>query len=252
MIYVLLPVYNEEKNIDILIDKIRNGLTWSKQDYMIVAYDDGSCDGSRARLEAKAASGAPLAILGEKDNRGLGYGLQVLLRYAVNHSRNLEEDIAVILDADNSHNPEHISSHMVDKIRDGFDLVIASRYLKDSRVVGVSTFRVMLSYGASILMQMLFPIKGVKDYTCGYRAYRVEMLKKAFSVFGSELVTERSFACMAELLIKLGKMGVLAVEIPLILRYDQKAGASKMDVLKTVRRTLRMILQLKMTHVGKQ
>jgi len=252
MIYVLLPVYNEEKNINVLIDKIRTGLTWAKQEYKIVAYDDGSSDSSKARLEAKAASGVPLVILGEKDNRGLGYGLQILLRYVVDQSKNPAEDIAVILDADNSHNPEHISSHMINKIRDGFDLVIASRYLKDSRVVGVSPFRVMLSYAASILMQALFPIKGVKDYTCGYRAYRVEILKKAFAIFGDKLITERSFACMAELLIKLGKMELLAVEIPLLLRYDQKLGASKMDILKTVRRTLKLIIQLKMTHVNKQ
>lgn len=252
MIYVLLPVYNEEKNIDTLIDKIKNGLTRSQKTFQIIAYDDGSGDSSKKLLEAKAVNGAPLVILGEKDNRGLGYALQILLRYAVDHSENPGEDIAVILDADNSHNPEHISSHMINKIRDGFDLVIASRYLKDSRIVGVSIFRVLLSYGASILMRLLFPIRGVKDYTCGYRAYRIEMLKKAFAIFGDKLITERSFACMAELLIKLGKMGILAVEIPLILRYDQKMGSSKMNILKTVRRTLRMIAQLKMTHVEKQ
>lgn len=245
MIFVSLPLYNEGENIGILIDKIHRGLAKGKDAYTIVAYNDGSTDNSLEILEQKKREGIPLVILGMKENRGLGYGLLTLLKYAVENSYVPEEDLVVVLDSDNSHNPEHIATHMLNKIRDGFDLVIASRYLTDSRVIGVSSFRQMLSVGASIMMRLIFPIQGVKDYTCGFRAYRVEMLKRAFSVFGDNLVTERSFACMAELLIKLGKLQVLAVEIPLLLRYDKKRGTSKMNVFRTIRRTMAMIIRLK-------
>ena len=252
MIFVSLPLYNEADNIGILIDKIHRGLAKDSQPYMILAYNDGSTDSSQEILEQKKRAGIPLAILGMAENRGLGFGLLTLLKYAAANSQTPDEDIVVVLDSDNSHNPEHIATHMLNKIRDGFDLVIASRYLTDSRIVGVSTFRQMLSIGASLMMRVLFPIKGVKDYTCGFRAYRVELLKRGFTAFGDNLITERSFACMAELLIKLGKLQILAVEIPILLRYDQKRGISKMNILKTVRRTLRMIIQLKMSHVQKQ
>lgn len=249
MIFILLPVYNEEENIGVLIDKICKGMGRSDEKFCIVAYNDGSSDDSLRLLEEKKADGLPITILGMAENRGLGYGLLTLLRYAAENTTDPEADTAVVLDSDNSHNPEHICTHMIHKIRDGFDLVIASRYLRDSRIVGVSRFRQWLSIGASLMMRVLFPITGVKDYTCGYRAYRVSVIQQGFRIFGNDLVTERSFACMAELLIKLGKMGVLAVEIPLLLRYDCKAGASKMKICKTIIRTLKILFRLKMLHV---
>ena len=132
-----------------------------------------------------------------------------------------EEDIAIVLDSDNTHNPEHVYQ-MVNKIRDGFDVAIASRYLRDSRIIGVTKLRQILSIGASWIMRILFPIKGVRDYTCGYRAYNITCLRKALDKFGDKLVEDKGFACMAELLIKLRSMHILAVEVPLILRYDQK------------------------------
>ena len=75
-------------------------------------------------------------------------------------------------------------------------------------------------------MRILFPIKGVKDYTCGYRAYSINCLRRAYEKFGEHLIQEDSFACMAELIIKLRSINLSAVEIPIILRYDQKYGKS--------------------------
>jgi dolichol-phosphate mannosyltransferase len=155
-----------------------------------------------------------------------------------------EDDIAIVLDSDNTHNPEHVYQ-MVNKIKDGFDVVIASRYLRDSRIVGVTQFRQFLSIIASLMMQIFFPIKGVKDYTCGYRAYSVECLRKSYEKFGDSLIEEKGFACMAELLIKLRTMNILAVEVPLVLRYDRKGGESKMKIMKTIKKTLLMSLRLK-------
>ena len=155
-----------------------------------------------------------------------------------------KDDIAVVLDSDNTHNPEHIYQ-MANKIRDGFNVAIASRYLKDSRIVGVTSFRQFLSIVASWMMRILFPIKGVRDYTCGYRAYSLECLRNAYEKFGDRLIEEKGFACMAELLIKLRSLRVLAVEVPLILRYDQKEGESKMEIIKTIKRTILMLLRLK-------
>jgi dolichol-phosphate mannosyltransferase len=73
----------------------------------------------------------------------------------------------------------------------------------------------------------------------------VAILQKAFEKYGDRLIEETGFACMAELLIKLRSLDVLAVEVPLVLRYDQKSGTSKMNVLQTVKRTLSMISRLR-------
>lgn len=242
MIFILLPIYNEAQNLDALIGKVKKGMERHGYSYKIIAYNDGSTDNSLELLRKNQTS-APLHIIGKAQNEGLGFAFLSLLKEAVKLSES-DDDISVVLDSDCTHNPEHIY-HMVSKVRDGFDLVIASRYLPDSRIVGVSRFREFLSLGASWMMRFLFPIKGVKDYTCGYRAYSNSLLKRAFDKYGEKLVEETGFACMAELLIKLSYMNILSIEIPLVLRYDQKGGESKMNIVKTIKRTLLLIVKLK-------
>jgi len=242
IIYILLPAYNEGKALEPLLKRIKTEMESHSFDYQVIAYNDGSTDNTLDILKQNKY-GIPLKIIGKDQNEGLGFAFFSLIREVLKLSFN-EEDIAIVLDSDNTHNPEHIYQ-MVNKIRDGFDVAIASRYLGDSRIIGVTKLRQILSIGASWMMRILFPIKGVKDYTCGYRAYSLECLRNAHEKFKDRLIEEKGFACMAELLIKLRSMDILAVEVPLILRYDQKEGESKMEVIKTIKRTLLMLLRLK-------
>lgn len=241
-LYILLPAYNEGASLETLLNRIKTGMETRGFAYEVVIYNDGSTDNTLDVLNQNQY-GIPMTIIGKERNEGLGFACFSLLKEAIRLSSN-EDDIAVVLDSDNTHNPEHIYQ-MVNKIRDGFDVAIASRYLKDSRIVGVAPHRQFLSLGASWLMRILFPIRGVKDYTCGYRAYGIACIRKAFEKFGDSLIEEKGFACMAELLIKLRSMNILAIEIPLILRYDQKGGESKMKIAKTIKKTLLMLLKLK-------
>jgi dolichol-phosphate mannosyltransferase len=81
-------------------------------------------------------------------------------------------------------------------------------------------------------------MKGVRDYTCGYRAYRASTIKDAVTRYGDRLIEESGFSCMVELLLKLRRLGIRCYEVPLVLRYDQKGGVSKMRVIRTIRRYL--------------
>ena len=241
-LYVLLPIFNEVNNLEGLFRRIDAGVTRHHYSYEIIAYDDGSTDGSTELLQSLQAS-YPLHLIGLRENRGLGAAFKSLIKEVCSRSEN-EEDIAVVFDADNSHNPEMIDS-MIKRIHRGYDVVIASRYLADSRVVGLSAFRQFLSFGASWLMRLAFPIKGVRDYACGYRAYSVGILRRALRRFGDDFVVETGFACMAEFLIKLRAMSCLVVEVPLILRYDQKMSESKIRIARTVLRTLYLLVRLR-------
>ena len=242
MLYILLPIYNEMGNLASLFEKLDKGMKRRGFPYRVIAYNDGSKDNSLEILHQHKES-IPVTIIGEASNKGLGVALNRLFKKALEMSTD-PDDIVVVLDSDNTHNPEHIYN-VVNKLRDGFDVVIASRYLPDSRIVGVSMSRQLLSKGASWLMRTLFPLQGVKDYTSGYRGYSIETLRKAYEKYGDRLIEERSFACMAELLIKLRRMNIIAAEIPIILRYDYKKGDSKMNILQTVKRTLLMLCRLK-------
>jgi hypothetical protein len=91
------------------------------------------------------------------------------------------------------------------------------------------------------VFQTLFPIPGVRDYTCCFRAYRVPLLRRARLAYGERLVEARGFEAVMDLLLKLRPLGLRAVEVPFVLDYGARAGQSKMKVLRTVRTTLALL-----------
>ena len=82
----------------------------------------------------------------------------------------------------------------------------------------------------------MFPIRGVKEYSCGYRVFRASILKKALKVFGDRFIQlpHRGFVVTPEILIKLRMLGARMAEVPFVLNYGQKAGKSKNRPLKTI------------------
>lgn len=158
-----------------------------------------------------------------------------------------DRDVCVVMDGDNTHDPIYTLS-MLSKIESGADCVIASRYCNASITKGVSPFRLFLSWGARLYYSILLQVEGVKDYTCGYRAYSYAIINKAYATFGDKLVERRSFACMMELLYKLSLCNATFDEIPFELRYDHKTGESKMRILKTVRDSFLTAISLRLNR----
>ena len=120
--------------------------------------------------------------------------------------------------------------------------MIASRFGRARAAMkGLSYARRACSWGASLLMRAAFPEFGVRDYTCGYRAYRWETLKRGFDVYGERFVDQAGFVVMLDVLLKLCAAGARVAEVPFHLRYDRKRGGSKMRVLQNVLDTLRLL-----------
>lgn len=240
MIWVGLPAYNEGEKINILLRDIHKNVERENEKYIIVVYDDGSLDDTASQVLAASDQGINVHLIKGEKNKGLGYALSYLIDYFVNKSS--PEDTIIIMDADATHNPAHIY-RLLTYIRDGFDIVIASRYTPYSRIKGVTLHRKFFSNVANLMFKFLFPIKGVFDYSCAYRAYTAKILKLAKHIYENKLIEERGFSCMGEFLIKLRKLDIIACEIPLILRYDNKVGSSKMNVTATILETCRLILK---------
>lgn len=232
MIYILLPAYNEERDIATLLHRIREAMQSFGDPYRVLVVNDGSTDGTLAVVTGLQDE-MPIELLDHVVNKGLGQAMLTGLSKAAELVQ--EDEILITMDADNTHDPCLIEK-MAEKIRAGSDLVIASRYEQGGEEVGLSRLRSFLSRGASSLLKVFFPIPGAKDYTCGYRAYRGAALKQAHQIFGSRLVEERGFTCMAEILIKFRSINARVSEVPLVLRYDLKSGQSKMKVLRTILR----------------
>ena len=96
-------------------------------------------------------------------------------------------------------------------------------------------YRRILSRLAGLLLKLVFPINGVRDYTSGYRAYRAEVLMDV-TRDSPMFFDQDGFQVMVDVLLKLRRNPSLIFgEVPMVLRYDLKEGSSKMDVLATAR-----------------
>jgi dolichol-phosphate mannosyltransferase len=238
-VIVVLPAYNEEKGIGSLLERISEALNDEQLAFEVLVVDDGSQDRTLQIVEEYGTE-LPVKVSRHAVNQGLGATIRDGLSLA---SRGASpNDVVITMDADETHTPGLIV-RMVRMIREGHDVVIASRYCPGARVFGVSRFRRFLSYGGSMLFRVAFPTSGVRDFTCGYRAYRGGVLRKALATYGDRFVDSDGFQCMVDILLKLRSMDVIFGEVPLLLRYDLKQGKSKMRIAKTVRDSIMLLVK---------
>jgi len=238
MVIVTLPAYNEEAALPLLLERIRESMEEAGFEYRVIVVNDGSADGTAAAIDALKGS-MPLERVDHETNRGLGEAVRTGLLHALEGAS--DRDIIVTMDSDNTHTPGLIAG-MVRGIREGNDVVIASRFRPGARIMGVPFYRRVLSMGASLVFRAAFPTRNVRDFTSGYRAYRASVLKRAFDTYGEQFVAESGFSCMVDILLKLRKLDAIMTELPLVLRYDFKYGVSKMMVLRTIGDTLGLLL----------
>jgi dolichol-phosphate mannosyltransferase len=241
VIFVVLPAYNEAEALPRLLRRIASiSRAHFGHSLRIIVADDGSADGTpELAHQVAAAENLCLEVVSHAVNQGLGAAIKTGLTTALARS-NDHDDVIVTMDADDTHLPGLIP-RMVQMIEEGNDLVIASRFQPGARMLGIPRYRQLLSTGLSWLFRVVYPIPGARDYSCGYRAYRAGLLREAFARFGDTLFAERGFACMVDILIKLHLVGAIVNEVPMILRYDRKPGATKMPVKKTIVQTFRLL-----------
>ena len=233
---VVLPAYNEEAAISVLLDKVLAMADTMDRPARILVVDDGSADRTAAIVEQYAHRGVELLRHGR--NRGLHEAVRSGVIQALQDAG--PRDCVVTLDADNTHHPDLIP-RMVEHIEHGADVVIASRFAPGGRMVGAPFMRRVYSMGAGFVLRVRFPLDGVRDYTCGYRAYRASTLQQAFDRWGKEFINVPGFSCMLDILLRLRMLGAKFVEVPLVLRYDLKESPSKLRLLRTIRNTLGLV-----------
>lgn len=243
MLYIIFAAYNEEQVMPDFMANIKSEIEKLQLEYTVIACTDASTDNTAKIIESYNST-MPVKLLPQTQERGLGVAFRRTLKAVCDESTS-DEDIAIFLDADCTHNLEY-SASMIAKIHSGNDVVIASRFAPGSTVSGFPPHRMLFSYGASFFFRILFPIKGVKDYTSGYRAYKITILKKAHEYYGHKFIEENDFCCSPEVVLKLRKIGAKFSEVPFSYRYDLKLGASKMNIKKFVTSILKMSWRLLM------
>jgi dolichol-phosphate mannosyltransferase len=248
MLFVILPAYNELQALPSVLKDLQ--LVCAGIDYRLVVVDDGSTDGTGELLQSLQKSFTNLDVITHEVNKGLGKALYSGFCHAVKAAENFDQgigdyaDIIVTMDADNTHPADRIPL-LCHAIQTGADVVVASRFIAGGKQSGIGAGRRLLSWGAGIVMRFFFPVNGLYDYSCGYRAYRLRTMSKAIDYYGDGLIECRSFAASVELLLKIIPFCRCIKEVPLVLHYERKKGMSKMRIWATVWEYLQIILRMK-------
>ena len=229
MLIIIIPAYNEDKNIALLLENIA-ALGSSLDEYRIIVIDDGSRDKTVETVNLFDKK-IPITIISHQINLGVGTvfrtGFEAALKYVKS------SDVIVTMEADNTSDLT-ILPEMLKKVRAHSDLVLASCYAHGGKIEGTNLWRKILSWGANLLLVLAFPIPGVKTYSSFYRAYNAGFLRKAMEAYEGRLIEQPGFVCMVEVLVKLNRVNARIAEVPMVLRINKRKDASKMHVWRTV------------------
>lgn len=164
LISIVLPAYNEDKNILKLINELRKYLPSSH----IVIIDDSPNNITNNIIDTIKHN--DLLIHYIKRNQKLGRYSAVIegMKYLVNNK--IPFDYIVEMDTDFSHPPEEINDLTSLAINNNADICIASRDLPDSKIVGWPFIRKLMHQTARILCRT-FIYKGINDFFNAYRVY---------------------------------------------------------------------------------
>ncbi|MEM0911026.1 MAG: glycosyltransferase [Pseudomonadota bacterium] len=243
-ILVVLPAYNEEESLPNLLSRFETTAEQTGTEFQIFVVNDGSTDKTK-ELVLSRESALSINLLDHEVNRGLGQAVQTGLRKVAEIGGS--DDIVVLMDADDTHNPE-TAIQLAKSIQSGADISIASRFVNGGDDRTAPPFRRLLSRGAALIFKTLLPVDSVvNDFTSGFRGYRVSVLQRAIGHWGERLIEENGFACMVELLLKLRHTNPAIVEVPLKLQYDRKLGVSKIRILSTIFQYLKLAIRDKVS-----
>lgn len=213
-ILIIVPTYNEKKNICILLERIIR--TVREADILVV--DDNSPDGTALEVKNFAStSHANIRIIERKGKRGLGDAYRAGFQYGLNGGY----DILVTMDGDLSHNPSYLPL-ILSAIKYN-DVVVGSRYIKDGGTVNWRIRRILLSWLANKFARFLLGLKG-NDLTSGYRAYRRSLLES----IGLNTVKSNGYSFLVEMLFFAKQKNVRVHEVPIIF-FDRIMGKSKIS-----------------------
>jgi glycosyltransferase involved in cell wall biosynthesis len=197
-ILVCVPAFNEAKTISDIVNRCK------KYADEVLVYDDGSTDDTQQIAESAGAT-----VIRTPQNKGYGVALRSLFQAA----KQKGADIMVTLDSDGQHNPDQIPP-LIEPLKQGFDLVIGSRYLRSDDKDKVPKFR---SFGIKTITKLTqaASYKGITDSQSGFRAYNKNALSKIN-------LYEDGMAVSTEILLRAGEKKLLIAEVPITINYDTK------------------------------
>lgn len=163
---IIIPVYNEEKNIPLLASEIKSVAPKLGADLEVLWVDDGSRDQSLTALRAVAAQNCNHRVISFRKNRGQTAAIAAGIAWSTG-------EILIPMDADLQSDPQDIP-RLLDKLNDGFDVVSGWRQGRWSNKI---LTRRLPSFLANKLISAVTGVK-LHDFGCTLKAYRREFLSQ--------------------------------------------------------------------------
>ncbi|RKF73618.1 Dolichol-phosphate mannosyltransferase subunit 1 [Golovinomyces cichoracearum] len=216
---IILPTYNERKNLPIITWLLNRTFTELCFDWELIIVDDGSPDGTQAVANLLIKAYAPHVVLKARAGKlGLGTAYVHGLKFATGN-------FVIIMDADFSHHPKFISRMIeVQKTlssNGGYDIVTGTRYAGDGGVYGWDLKRKLVSRGANLFADTLLR-PGVSDLTGSFRLYKKSVLEKVI-----ESTESKGYTFQMEMMVRAKAMGYTVSEVPITF-VDRLYGDSKL------------------------
>ena len=223
---VIIPTFNEIENIQNFLTLLRKSLkSW---DYQLIVVDDNSPDGTSKLVEYLAQRDSRIKSLSRPTKLGLGSAI-------IDGFRESTGDLVVMMDADMSHNPSDLPKLL--EAAKGMDLVIGSRYVKNSSINGRSLLR-RISTRLSIWITKICLGLKPSDTTSGFVVYQKDFLTEV-----RPRLHNTGFKLLTEILALAPEARIKEIPITFVERTLGRSKYGIKEVLKFIHLCVRLRVQ---------
>jgi dolichol-phosphate mannosyltransferase len=166
---VVIPAFNEEKTIGECIRELRSCLRDKHQiPYEIIVVNDNSRDGTEEIVRAEMAGDEAIRIVNRTPPGGFGRAVRSGMEA-------VKGDVVVVYMADLSDSPDDVAAYYA-KIREGYDCVFGSRFIKGSEVQNYPLVKLIANRIVNRCVQVMFWTR-FNDLTNAFKAYRIAVIR---------------------------------------------------------------------------
>lgn len=230
---VIIPVYNEQNRFKKEFKNYYDFLRKQKYKWELIIVNDGSVDKTQTIIKKEIKNKKNVKLISYKNNQGKGYAISQGVK-------NSNGKYILFCDIDQSVPIETINTFFK-FFKKGSDVVIGSRRVEGAKIlVHQPKTRELLGRGFTALVNTLI-YKGIKDSTCGFKAFENKASRKIFSK-----ITVYDWAFDAEILFICKKKNLKISQAPVA--WSDVKG-SKVSIKKDVPKSLKGLLKIHLNNI---
>ena len=227
---VVMPAYNEEKNITTNLLKASEIISGFVKNFEIIAINDGSSDDTENMMKAACEKDTKITFISYEKNQGKGYAITQGVKKA-------SGKYIAFLDSDLELNPSMLRYFLKALQACDADIAIGSKLHKKSKLEYPITRKIM-SVGYFIILKLLFNLN-IKDTQTGIKLFKSDVIKPI-----CENLSTTGFAFDIEILATASKKGYKIIELPIELKFlrerSEKSRFSPKIIFKIFKDTLKI------------